>query len=392
VRRGFISEADWARGYGYHGFSDDKIEVFRRLRVELPGIADVIRFAVREAFYPEYAREYGLDEEFPPQLEQLGVWLGYPRETMQYYWRAHWDLPSLTMGYEMLHRGIITEFDLESLFKAHDIIPWWRSRLLALSYRVYTRVDVRRMYRLGVLDRLGVKRAYLDLGYDAEKAERMTEFTVAWVLGRDRELTRTDVLRAYRVGQLTWEDALDLLEDLDYSREEAEFLLALEDRRGREEGRELSRSQLEQAFIQGLIGGTELVARLQDMGYTPQAADLIYRLALIRKADLEAREQLAGERGVTRTTLNRALILGVISEAEYRDRMRRLRYSEDAIDLFLEVDRARMVEEPRRLPLGTLREAYRKGVLTAEEFIRRGQLLGYPLEDLELVLAIEARR
>jgi hypothetical protein len=290
----------------------------------------------------------------------------------------------------MLHRGIIQPPDLDSLFMAHDIIPWWREKLVGLSYRVYTRVDVRRMYNLGILSREEVKRAYLDLGYDAEKAENMTRFTVAYTSSADRELTKADILKGYRTGQLLADDAIELLMDLDWSADDAEYLLTLEDYKGKEEGRELSRAQLEKAFVEGLIDGSALMMKLGDAGWSKEASDLIYRMALIRKMEDEAVGQVGAERDVARATLNSAFRLEIIGEKEYRDRMQALRYTEDAISLFLEVDKAQMVDEPKRLPLGTLREALRKEAISEAEFRRRAKIIGYPSEDIDIVVAMEA--
>ena len=388
--RGLITETEWAAGYGYLGFNPERIDVQKELRVRLPGIGDVIRFAVREAFYPDYVARYGLDKEYPPELTAYGVKLGYLEETLKYNWFSHWELPSLGMGYEMLHRGIITPPDLDSLFMAHDIIPWWRERLLGLSFRVYTRVDVRRMYRENVLDRAGVKRAYLDLGYDPEKAENMTRFTIAYYEHGDRAYTTTEILKGYRTGQLSADSAIELLMDLDYTEDHAAYALSLEDHRGKEEGRELSRSQLEKAFIEGLIPGSTLMDRLEAAGWTKEATDIIYRMALIRKQEDEAVGQVGAERDVARATLNSAFRLEIIAETEYRERMRALRYTEDAITLFLEVDKAQMIDEPKRLPLGTLREALRKEKITVAEFRRRAGIIGYPTEDVDIVVSMEA--
>ncbi|GAI69295.1 unnamed protein product, partial [marine sediment metagenome] len=84
---------------------------------------------------------------------------------------------SILQGFEMLHRDVITPEQLNSLFMATDIMPWWREKLQAISYSPLTRVDVRRVFKMGIIDREQVYRTYLDLGYNEEKAEWLTSFT-----------------------------------------------------------------------------------------------------------------------------------------------------------------------------------------------------------------------
>ena len=87
------------------------------------------------------------------------------KEVLQWYWRAHWELPSPTTGFEMLHRlhpdvlevigekykemglnpdDLKTDLDtLKELLKISDYPKYWRDRLAAISYSPLTRVDLR---------------------------------------------------------------------------------------------------------------------------------------------------------------------------------------------------------------------------------------------------------
>ena len=76
---------------------------------------------------------------------------GLPEEQARNYWAAHWELPSAQMGYAMFQRRIIDHETLVMLLKSLDIMPFWRDKLIEMSYNPLTRVDVRRMYGLGVL-------------------------------------------------------------------------------------------------------------------------------------------------------------------------------------------------------------------------------------------------
>jgi hypothetical protein len=154
----------------------------------IPGAGDLVRFELREVFRPEMRKE----QLSPPPSEDFYKWMryqGYDRYWADSYWAAHWELPSVSQAYEMFQRlrpgrvppeHVFTEKDLRDLLKRLDILPAYHDRLIRIAYRPISRVDIRRMYRLGVLTEDGVKQAFLDLGYSPEDAEAMTRFTVLY--------------------------------------------------------------------------------------------------------------------------------------------------------------------------------------------------------------------
>jgi len=129
----------------------------------------------------------------------------------------------------MLHRRVIGESDLDLLLRALDVMPFWRDKLTAISYNPLTRVDVRRMFGLGVLEEDGVFNAYLDVGYNEENAKLMTEFTIAFVSEKEKELTKADIITLYKKFAISREDALNMLQNLGYYDENAELLMTRAD-------------------------------------------------------------------------------------------------------------------------------------------------------------------
>ncbi len=233
--RGFIDREGVVDLLERGGSSELSANLLVELGNVLPGVQDLVRMAVREVYSPEIATEFGLFEEFPPQFAEEAAKQGLSEETAQQFWGAHWDLPSPNMGFEMFHRRIIDEDTLHLLMRALDIMPFWRDKLIALAYNPLTRVDVRRMHALDVLDDEGVTNAYLDLGYSPENAARMTEFTIRYneetsTLGseRQRELTTAQLLRLFRDGLTSEVETVSNLVGLGYSGDDAEILVTRE--------------------------------------------------------------------------------------------------------------------------------------------------------------------
>jgi hypothetical protein len=136
------------------------------------------------------------------------------------------------MGFEMLHRGEIDEDQLRALLKALDIAPNWREPLMNISYAPFTRVDIRRMNAVGVLDEKEVFKAYQDIGYNTDKAQKLTEFTLALnepektIAEQEAEgLTRSTILNFFKDGTLDRFDTKEMLLTMDMSEKAAELFI-----------------------------------------------------------------------------------------------------------------------------------------------------------------------
>ncbi|GAI46847.1 unnamed protein product, partial [marine sediment metagenome] len=65
----------------------------------------------------EIAAKFGQYQDFPDDLERYGAMKGLSKEWTQRYWAAHWALPSPQQGFEMLHRGVIDNSELNMLLR-----------------------------------------------------------------------------------------------------------------------------------------------------------------------------------------------------------------------------------------------------------------------------------
>lgn len=286
--RGFMDKAEHDRSLKRLGIRDSDIPNITDLYSIIPPIQDLIRFAVREAFSPEIARRFGQFEDFPEAVVEPASKQGLSRDWVEKYWASHWSLPSALQGFEMLHRRVIDESDLDLLLRALDVMPFWRDRLKEISFRPFTRVDVRRMHKLGVLDEEGVFSAYLDIGYDNNKARAMTEFTLLYnsrtdETGKDtiQVEARKQIEVAYSKGLIDNVIAVEQLTNLGHTVEDAETLLELSSLNVELEARrftlEDNYKRIEKIAISGYgrrtIPRNEAIELLQITGYTISEAE-----------------------------------------------------------------------------------------------------------------------
>ena len=334
------------------GWDKQHIDKLVELAKPLPSVSDLIMWMVRDVFREKTVEKYGYDEGFEEIKDALMQWagkLGLDENTMKYYWRAHWALPSFTEGIYM-HRKIIpleegaeepleitingkqygrviSKETLEELLKIADIPPYWRKKLMQLVYVTPTRVDVRRMYRLGVIDRDYVKKLYLELGYREEDAEALTEYAIKDALASYRDLTKSQILTAYEIGELSREQAKEKLIDIGYMEEDAELIITLHDHEIAYKSVQEIINLYIKRYAYGLLSKDELFALLSKLPISSNT--LNYYLA---KAD---RERLGRIRTPTKEELARWLVKGYIDVQTYINKMRGLGYSDDDIAIYL---------------------------------------------------------
>jgi len=212
------------------GFLPEDIEKTLQIFKMVPGPGDLISMAVREAFDDRVSAMWGYDQDFPAEFATWMKRQGDQDDWARKYWRAHWTMPGLTTALEAFHR--IPDFNLDKLntfLRVSDVAPAWRDIITKIAYSPLTRVDVRRMYGMGVLDRQAVVRSYLDLGYSPENAELLTQFTIKYEANSEKELTKADVVGGFSDGMLSREEAITYLNSLGYPDNTAQFLISRED-------------------------------------------------------------------------------------------------------------------------------------------------------------------
>ena len=329
-----ISEAEFNIELWRRGYKDEEVAKLKELQKVIPGLGDIIRMAVREAFTPEVVRHFQLHAELPGDMVSWAGKQGLSREWAEAFWAAHWELPSLSMGFEMLHRGEITEDEMRLLIRTHDVSPFWRDKLLNISYTPYTRVDVRRMYAAGVLNQEEVLQSYKDIGYDPEKAANMTAFTIALSNSAERDLTKSEVLNGFKIGYFNQDEARAQLLSLGYDERETDYYISkiLYDL-WQDEIKEQVKF-LQQQYTRSLISQNEIYSEL---GRLNLPAEQINRYLRTWDIEREAKTRL-----LTSAKLDALRKAEIIDDATYSEEMSGLGYKQQYIEWLLELIKGKM--------------------------------------------------
>ncbi len=331
--RGLVDEKVLDTALRAAGLESPWVEATKRAALVIPPVQDIITMAVREAFTPDIAQRFGQYDDYPEELSKWAKQKGLSEDWAKRYWAAHWSLPSVEMGFEMLHRrkpgsreSVIQPEDLARLLRAQDVMPFWRDKLVDIAYSPYTRVDIRRMHQLGLLTREQVYDAHLDLGYDPQKAENLTEFTIRLNKGTPSDdeqdlgkLTRTAVLNFYKDGVITAEKAQALLVGMNLTPEAAALYIQATQMDVQRSERQARADHVIDLATAGQLTFAAAQDALNQMGLT----NLEVESALTKLVRAEEKKTKLPTRGEGESFF----VKGIITEADYRDLLSRLGYA-----------------------------------------------------------------
>jgi len=310
------------------GIHPDYIDVYKTLANPIPPVADLVTMAVREAFTPSIAAKFGQYEDFPPDFEEWAGKKGVSSDWAKRYWASHWSLPSATQGFSMLHRGIIDQTELNMLLRALDVMPYWRDKLVKVAYRPLTRVDVRRMYKEGILDEKGVYEAYLDHGYNDKNAQAMTDFTVQYVLTQQTKFTTKDVISAYSKRMITVAVARGLLGELGVRSENISFVISTADYKRQWEFTDERIKGIKNMYRRKVYDDDKAKSELLKLNVATEQVEV-----LMQQWWYEVKEEPTQNWTTAQTLL--FMSRGLITESRGRKELTELGYDREHIDIYL---------------------------------------------------------
>lgn len=293
--RGKITEEEYIDKMEKLGFSREEAKLFEEANRWLPSPSVIISWLAREVYEPEFIKKFGLEEGFDKIKKDDFYKLGITDEQIRNMWIAHWTHPSYTQIAEMYHRGLIDRETFWEWFSVVEIPPFWRDKLIELSHRLPTRVDIRRMYRMGVISEEEVEEFYRKLGYTEKDAKLLTEFTVKEAMEKGREISSAKIRDLFMFGLIKKKEAVGLLKELGYSEREANLLITLW------EFEEYLNDLLDTAdtyitlYKKGIISETELKAKLDELNLPSVLRDDMIRKAsrvIARKTKLPSKEDI----------------------------------------------------------------------------------------------------
>ena len=361
---GMIEEVEFDEALSNMGLNEEWIQKYKDTAKPIPPIGDIINMVIRDTFDEEIVKDLNLDAMKPETFMDWADKKGLSEYWASKYWQSHWRLPEMGQATSFLHRqtdasnelarGPMTEYkgqvigrswigmdEIKSLLKTLDILPHYWDQFVSTAYRVYSRVDVRRMNKTldletnePVLSEAEVYSSYLDLGYDSDKAGKLTAFTLAYnkpaekvSKPRERDLS-LGVLRDLFQKELLDEDKLtNFVSNMGYDEYETELLVSREKIKRTSKILEEDLDNLSRDRLSGVITNEELYSQLGELNL-PSSQEAAWLSGIQRKLRGRSRSFSKAE---AEDLLNQDLI----TEQEYLRMLTTLGYSETQADLLL---------------------------------------------------------
>ena len=319
------------------GLTDRRIDELIQTWALIPMPNDLIRMAVREAFDERKASELGLDDNPQQPFIEWADKQGLSAYWSKMYWRAHWELPSPQMGFEMLHRGIITEDELRSLLVALDYSPRWHDPLMGISYNVMTRVDVRRIFELGLINPEEMEKEYLHQGYSPKDAKLLRAWTEVEYNQEYKDITKNEVIKQFLEGIISDAQCRDMLAYMGYTAERRETMIALATYQRAYAKQTALIAALKKLYIMGEYDISRVQQELAPYNIDPRR--------IVELIDQWEVERKAGVAVPKKAELDRFFLEGIINEREYFTEMQRIGHAEKNIARYIKSIKIAMAKE-----------------------------------------------
>jgi len=332
-----------------HGFNDKEISVLRELSYAYPSPTDFIRFAVRDVFTKDAKTQEALSAEFPEDIVPYAEKAGMRKDVLMWYWKAHWELPSPTQVYEMLHRlnpdvlkvrgeayremglkeeNLKTDLDTVKFYlKQADYDKRWRERLLAISYNPLTRVDLRRIYELGLIDDNELLARLMEVGYTKKDAELMLEFYKTFRQEEARTFAKTEIKYLLYYGIINESEAKVMLERLGYTEEDAKTMIELWKVKLAEKDMRETQKFVRDAYALGEITRAEAERMLREAGLSEEVIGVVL--------DKEDRRRLKSQKLPSPSTVVKWLRNNIITKDKAREILRSINVKEEYIEYYI---------------------------------------------------------
>lgn len=297
--RGEIDEAEYYKLMKRAHVTKESADTIESVLKYIPNPQDFIRFAVREVFRPDIVEKFGMDEFFPEDIVSEIAKIGMSADTMKWYWRAHWELPSMSAATEMFHRlnpkwETETPVDRETfleLLRVQDVMPYWIPRMEKVLFKLPTRVDIRRMLKDGHITEDETHQLYQMLGYDELNADRMTALAKGYYQDTEenpqRKLSLSLILKALDEGEIDSTEAIEFVEGLGYLPEHSELIVRLKEIELADKELETEIDTQVDLFAIGTLNEHDLILALDELNIPSTRKDKLIRTATITKRKKE---------------------------------------------------------------------------------------------------------
>ena len=223
---------------------------------------------------------------------------------------------------------------------------------------------------------------FKQLRYNPSDFDLLTKYIESTEDVQTKELSITTAGKAYNKGLRTDSWFREFLKTQGFNDDSISLYVDLYKSEELDTERTIMKSDVVSALKAGKIDEAKARQWLGDLRYTTEAINLLISLATTTKnAEL---------RDASISVYENLYINNRLDENAYRDKLKSLGVSESGIDAYIDRDNLKKIEKPNLLSQSDILSAYSKGLKDGQWTSDYLKLLGYSLDDVDVLLELHA--
>ena len=241
------------------------------------------------------------------------------------YWREKlrdisWDLPNRIELRMMARYGLVDKAFLLKILEKVGLHEDYRSIAADMMLVMGIQSDLSTRYGKGWLTSDEVKSELAKAGLDTKIQERVYQWIVKQSAGervtKEKDLTKAEIIKGVKKGTITRTEGEGLIVDMGYDAKEATFIMDInvppEETVAETKKRELTKSDIINAYKLGQIDEADVVSSLMSIRYSEDDATFLLNLTNATIAKIEA----VKERDLTKADIVKGVKNGVLTSEE----------------------------------------------------------------------------
>jgi hypothetical protein len=253
-------------------------------------------------------------------------------------------------------------------------------KIIRLAFQPLREDMLHGMTQEGVITPEACERRLRELGYGAGDVSLIMEYQAKLRTNAQRDIILATAKKARKEGVIGDSRFREIMNELNYTPEAIELELSVLMLEATEEERRLSVSQLKDAFLSNVIGEVESKTGLRTLGFRTDEIGVLIETWKRSRVPIVLR--------VNQQTILAALARGVLTDTEARYKLAEIGYPTDDIDLILKTAMAQGLFTRPRAPIGMLIEGARNNVISVAQLEDDLRARGYPDFDVKLISGI----
>ena len=399
--------------WGYEAVDAARI---RALYFYIPPVPDIIHMGIRNVFNPQIVERFDLLGDYPQAFEDAARQQGVSREWAQKYWEAHWIVPGRDEAFTMFQRTVDKPLDahadkitledgtevynvigrdtLNLLLREVDTPPFYRDKVTQVAYRTLTRIDIRRLHKVGLLTKSQVERAYLDLGNTPEHARLLAEFVVRLNTATTKNQAQSlvtgiqrRVIELYVADKLSLDQVKETLADLEFTDAEISVFVAEADLVHESQRIALVEAGIGKLYSTGRIDAKDATKRMMDAGVPVNAMSTLFEKWDLAIEYRDLPDHVHRHRELTKSEIVTALVDSLIDQPTAETMLEGLGYDKASADTEIHLALYKSDIAARRTIIDAIRASFVNGTIEQLDASNRLDALYVPADQRDAYLS-----